>query len=190
MAHDDPLLLARIAAGDGDALHELYQRYAPRLTRYLWHQLDGDSHAVEEALQEVFVAIWRSSAGFRSEAKVATWVYQIAHNTASSARRRERRWAAAAQAPILEPDESPDSGETLPACDDAVLDRLVLTDALRQLSAKHREALRLVVAEGFSHDEVARMLDIPIGTVKSRLSYARRALLRALNTRDPEASHP
>ncbi|HEX6796356.1 MAG TPA: RNA polymerase sigma factor [Ktedonobacterales bacterium] len=190
MALDDRLLLASIATGDEGALHELYQAYAPRLTRYLWHQLDGDPHAVEEALQEVFIAVWRSAAGFRGEAKVATWVYQIAHNAALSARRRQLRLSSLAQVPIPEPGEAPDGGETQPACDDAVLDRLVLAEALRQLSEKHREVLRLVAAEGFSLDEVARMLDIPSGTVKSRLSYARRALLRALSAaRDPEASH-
>ncbi|HKS69688.1 MAG TPA: RNA polymerase sigma factor [Ktedonobacterales bacterium] len=189
MALDDRLLLARIATGDEDALHELYQGYAPRLTRYLWHQLDGDQHAVEEALQEEFIAVWRSAAGFRGEAKVATWVYQIAHNAASSARRRQLRQAVQWQVPIPEPDEATEGGEALPACDDAVLDRLVLADALRQLSEKHREVLQLIAAEGFSLDEAARMLDIPSGTVKSRLSYARRALLRALSARDPEASH-
>lgn len=189
MTLDDRLLLARIAGGDEDALHELYLGYAPRLTRYLWHQLDGDPQAVEEALQEVFIAIWRSAAGFRGEAKVATWVYQIAHNAASSARRRQLRQAALPQVPIPQLAETAETTEVVPACDDAVIDRLALADALRQLSAKHREVLRLVAAEGFALDEVARMLDIPTGTVKSRLSYARRALLRALSARDPEASH-
>lgn len=188
MTLDDRLLLARIAGGDEDALHQLYQSYAPRLTRYLWHQLDGDPEAVEEALQEVFIAIWRTAAGFRGEAKVATWVYQIAHNTAVSARRHYARQTTA-QVPIPELDESSEIAEFVPACDDAVLDRLMLDDALRQLSAKHREVLRLVVQQGFALDEVGRMLDIPTGTVKSRLSYARRALLRTLSARDPEASH-
>lgn len=191
MALDDRLLLARIASGDEDALHELYQGYAPRLTRYLWHQLDGDPHAVEEALQEVFIAVWRSASAFRGDAKVATWVYQIAHYSALRARRHQLRQAAVAQVPIPEPGEDVETAEILPACDDAVIDRLMLVDALRQLSEKHREVLRLVVVESFSLDEAARMLDIPSGTVKSRLSYARRALLRALSAaRDPEASHP
>lgn len=195
MAHDDRLLLARIASGDEDALYELYQGYVPRLTRYLWYQLDKDAHAVEEALQEVCIAIWRSAATFRGDAKVATWVYQIAHNSAWRIRRDRLRHVQARHLPILEAEEAGEvpeaarAGEALPACDDAVIDRLMLADAIRQLSAKHREVLRLVVGEGFSLDEVARMLDIPSGTVKSRLSYARQALLRALNARDTEGSH-
>ncbi len=189
MALDDRLLLARIASGDEEALHALYQDYVPRLTRYLWHQLDGDTHAIEETLQEVFIAIWRSASAFRGDAKVVTWVYQIAHFTAMRARRQQRRGATAAQLPIAEPDESIESAEMLPACDDTVIDRIVLAEALRQLTAKHREVLRLVAGEGFALDEVARILDVPIGTVKSRLSYARQALLRALSARDPEASH-
>ena len=71
MALDDRLLLARIAGGDEEALHALYQGYAPRLTRYLWHQLDGDPHAVEETLQEVFIAIWHSAGAFRGDANRA-----------------------------------------------------------------------------------------------------------------------
>ena len=190
MALDDHTLLARVALGDDAALQALYEHYAPRLTRYLWHQLDGDLHAVEEALQDVFVAIWRSAASFRGDAKVATWIYQIAHYTALRLRRDRLQRAEATQVPVAEPDEAIELGATLPACDEAVIDRLLLADALRQLSAKHREVLRLVVAEGFSLDETARILGIPSGTVKSRLSYARRALLRALSARDTEASHP
>lgn len=195
MARDDRLLLSRIASGDEDALQELYQGYAPRLTRYLWHLLDGDTYAVEEALQEVCIAIWRSAATFRGDAQVATWVYQIARYSALRLRQDwlRRADAQATHVPILEPDEADEvaeTGDALPAGDDAVIDRLILADAIRQLSAKHREVLRLVVGEGFSRDEVARMLDIPSGTVKSRLSYARRALLRALHARDTEGSHP
>jgi RNA polymerase sigma factor (sigma-70 family) len=193
MARDDRLLLARIATGEEDALHELYQSYAPRLTRYLWHQLGGDAHAVEEALQEVFIAVWRTAATFRGDAKVATWIYQIARYSALRIRQDRLRHAEPVrQAPNPEPDEADEANETeeaMPACDDAVIDRLMLADAIRQLSTKHREVLRLVAGEGFGVDEVARMLDLPSGTIKSRLSYARRALLRALQARDTEASH-
>lgn len=182
---DEQLLLARVAAGDEEALRRLYLDYRPRLRRYLWHQLDGDATSVEEALQDVFLAVWRTASGYRAEARVSTWLYQIAHNVALSARRRLARrpdslWLNTST------NESDDNdvlhwtdiaNDTL---DDRVLNRLSLDDALDSLSPKHREVLSLVFQHGFSLDEAARILDVPTGTVKSRISYARKALLHQL----------
>ena len=63
-----------------------------------------------------------------------------------------------------------------------MIERMALADALDRLSAKHREALDLVFSYGFSLEEAARVLDVPLGTIKSRLSYARRALQEHLST--------
>lgn len=180
MARDDLALVALVAAGDEEALRELAYRYHAPLRRYLWRQLDGDARAVEEAVQDVFVGVWRGAASYRGEAKVATWLFQIARYLSVRARRNASRHAGLTP---LEPEE----GEGAQAdwlgvsCEDEVIDRLALADALRQLSAKHRETLELVFVFGFSPDEVARILDVPGGTVKSRISYARRALLLALS---------
>ena len=87
---DPKLLLGQIANGDEEALRSLYVEYHPRLQRYLWGLLDGDGCAVEEALQDTFLAAWRAAGGYRGEAKVATWLFQIAHNLALHS-----RWAAA-----------------------------------------------------------------------------------------------
>lgn len=177
---DDPALVERVAAGDSEALRELAVRYHAPLRRYLWRQLDGDARAVEEAVQDVFVAVWRGAASYRGEAKVSTWLFQIARYLALRARHNASRQA------TLTPLESAQEGEggqvdwLSVSCEDEVIDRLALTDALRRLSAKHREVLELVFVFGFSPDEVARILDVPDGTVKSRISYARRALLLAL----------
>jgi RNA polymerase sigma-70 factor (ECF subfamily) len=88
------------------------------------------------------------------------------------------------------PVEAEDSGEfasLAPSHEDAVLDRLALADALRRLSPKHREVLYLVSQQGFTLEEAAQVLAVPVGTVKSRMSYARQALLRALGTLGPHA---
>ncbi len=179
MAMDDPALVERVAHGDSEALRELTARYRAPLRRYLWRQLDGDARAVEETVQDVFVAVWRGAAGYRGEAKVATWLFQIARYAASRARRKASHHAALTP---LEPEEGDgERADWLSAsCEDEVIDRLALTDALRELSAKHRETLELVFVFGFSPDEVARILEAPVGTIKSRISYARRALLLAL----------
>jgi RNA polymerase sigma-70 factor (ECF subfamily) len=176
-------LLARVAAGDEEALRQFYDAFRPRLRAYLWRQLDGDLTAVEEALQDVFVAVWRTAASYRGEARVATWLFQIAHYRALRVRHGRRG---------VDPDislESLDEADGVASAlgsyishthEEQVLDRLALTQALGALSPKHREALYLVSRQGFSLEEAAAILDVPVGTVKSRMSYASKALLAAL----------
>lgn len=172
-ANEDRRLIARIATGDEQALDTLYVRYRPRLRSYLWRLLDGNDGLVEESLQDIFVAVWQSAARFRGEAKVATWVFQIAHNVAVTARQRSARHPASA--PLLAA-ESVDASAQRDPYSDAVITRLVVRDALDKLSEKHREALDLFFRQGFSADEIAAILGIPAGTVRSRVSYARKAL--------------
>ena len=193
---DERLLVAQVASGDEEALRQLYLAYRPRLRRYLWHQLGGDTASVEEALQDVFLAVWRTAGGYRAEARVSTWLYQIAHYTALSARRRLARHAENLQLGAFADDDMEPGGTNVAydvaydACDDVVLNRLALDDALDRLSPKHREALALVFQHGFSLDEAAQILDVPAGTVKSRLSYARKALLRELGAAPTEKEAP
>lgn len=162
-ATDHSVLLARVATGDEEALRQLYATFRPGLRRYLWHQLGGDAVAVEDALQETFVAIWRSAGTFRGDAKVTTWVYQIARYQALHIRRAARSGDQSQYAPDDEGD-GPRTEQT-PSCEDQVIDRLSLAGAFNQLSSKHRGALRLVIAHGFTLDEVAQILEIPVGAV-------------------------
>lgn len=192
---DEPLLVARIAAGDGQAMHLLYAAYRPRLWRYLWQQLNGDASAVEDALQDVFLAVWRSAASFRGEAQVNTWIFRIAHYHVLHRHRDAARRPEGHLAPLdtLRDETGDPFGGNGPEGDtdgrrasqqdsheDEVLDRLALAVALDRLSPRHREALDLVFQQGFTLEEVAGILDVPLGTVKSRISYARRALQQEL----------
>lgn len=183
---DDHPLIARIARRDATALERLYALYRPRLWRYLWQQLEGDSGAVEDALQEVFLAVWHAAGDFRGEAKVNTWIFRIAHHQVARRQRSAARRPEGHLAELIPPDDddgrSDDArGELAQASHEgAVLDRLVLAAAFGRLAAKHREALELVYQQGFTLEEVAQILDVPLGTVKSRISYARRALQREL----------
>lgn len=187
---DEAELLAAIAGGDEDALRQLYLRERPRLRRYLWHQLGGESGLVEEVLQDVFLAVWRQAATFRGEARVRTWVFQIAHYLALEARRRRDRLSRE-RVPLDDAaaDEAPSAEYAAASHETGVLDRLALADAVGALSPSHRAVLYLIAQQGFSHAEAARILGVPVGTVKSRMSYARAALLRAMGASAEEESH-
>lgn len=178
---DERALLRRVAAGDQHALRDLYAEYRPRLWGYLFHQLDGDAGWTEELTQDVFVAVWRSAGTYRGDAQVATWLFRIAHNLAANARRARDRRPQTERLAIGDSGGSDelDERDDLPSGvshEDAVLDRLTLASALGQLAARHREVLDLVFVQGFSMAEVSTILGVPVGTVKSRVSYARRAL--------------
>jgi RNA polymerase sigma-70 factor, ECF subfamily len=167
---DDRLLIARIARRDATALERLYALYRPRLWRYLWQQLDGDSGAVEDVLQEVFLAVWRAANDFRGKATVNTWIFRIAHRQLARRQRSIARRPEGHLANLTEltppDDDGGRSGDHRGALaqashEGAVLERLVLDAAFGRLAAKHREALELVYQQGFTLDEVAQVLDVP-----------------------------
>ena len=181
----DVTLLIQMARGDQQALQQLYARYRGSLWRYIWRLVNEDAHLADEVTQDVFVAVWRQAATFRAEATPATWLFRIARHRALNARRDlARRVEGHLWNGVTRDDERDhwlfEEGE--PSHEDAVIERMALADALDRLSTKHREALDLVFYYGFSLEDAARVLDVPLGTIKSRLSYARRALQEHLST--------
>jgi len=172
---DDAVLLRRIAAGDRDALEALYQRYQRPLFRYLL-QLTPDRELAEELLQDTLVAVWKAAGEFQGRSSVRTWLIGIARRQAHNTLRRMAL-------PVADPTELEDVESTAPEPEAAALaaaDREALTRALAQLAPLHREVIVLTFVHGLSYQELAGVLGIPVGTVKSRLSNAKRALSRAI----------
>jgi len=180
MLSDDSELIVSIAAGNQDALHQLYVRYRDRLWRYLYHLLAEDPSWVDEVVQDVFLSVWTNAHAFRQEATASTWMFRIAHNKALHARRAHFRRPEGHVIALPGEDDERDPIWETPSPEDVVLDRLALGEAFHQLSPKHREVLELYFYQGFSFTEIAQILDVPGGTVRSRLSYARHALLKRL----------
>lgn len=181
-AAEDRRLVGRIAAGNEGALDALYARYRPRLRHYLWPRLDGDAGRVEEALQDTFLAVWESAARFRGEATVGVWVFQIAHNIGARSQRRGARRPDREPLPDGERASGPAArSASADPCAEGVITRIVYRDALGKLSEKHRAALDLFFRQGFNAGEIATILGVPAGTVRSRLSYARKALRHELD---------
>ncbi len=133
-------------------------------------------------MQETWLAIWRGAPGYRPYGLVAAWIFQIAHRHVAHVRRDNARMLEGRLRPRAldsEDDELISAVYETGSHEERVLDRLALAEALRALSPAHREVLELVFHHGFAFAEVAQILDIPLGTVKSRVSYARRALATA-----------
>jgi RNA polymerase sigma factor (sigma-70 family) len=125
---DERALVARIAAGDRDALRILYTRYHPRLWRYLWRRLDGNAGAVEDVLQETWLAVWRAAPGYQPRGQVAAWIYRIAHHQAAHIRRdHARRPEGHLQSGAFEAsDDEPCASEPSVFSEQRILDRQAL----------------------------------------------------------------
>jgi RNA polymerase sigma-70 factor, ECF subfamily len=171
MAPSDAALLERLPRDDsGDDLRELYRRYSAELFGFAYNAL-GDRGLAEEVVQDVFARAWRAARDYDPRrASVRTWLYSIARNRVVDARRR------AAVRPGLAPENATESpAEVDQALEQAVL-RWQMAAALARLSPEHREVIRLAHYGGLSLREIAERKGIPLGTVKSRTSYALRSL--------------
>ena len=166
----DHRLLRQVAAGDQSAFDELYKTYSPAVFNYLLRLVNEPSVA-EELLQDVFLAVWQSAGRFREQAKVKTWLLRIAHHQAVSWLRRNHAVTALDDLAELAGDDQIEE----------LLTQLWRVDQIRQLSVKHRAVIELTFVHELSYAEIAEIMDCPIGTVKSRMSYALRHLNAVLS---------
>lgn len=168
---DDMACLAGVAAGDRRAFETLYRRYYDRLFRFCL-RVTGRMNVVEDVINDTMMVIWRKAGEYRGAARPSTWIFGIAYRKAMKALTREMR------APELV-DELPDIEQ--PPAD--ALDREGLHAAIREAVMKlppdHRAVVDLTFFLNRSYEEVAQILDCPVGTVKSRMFHAR-AKLRPL----------
>jgi RNA polymerase sigma-70 factor (ECF subfamily) len=170
-------LIARCAAGDRDALASLVARYHAPLLRYLRLASPGEE---EDLAQETFLAAWKGAAGFRQEASVKTWLYTIARNLAFHSRRRAEQ-TPAAEMPVEELGVAAGWG-----CDSPeqiairAQQRALLEFALGTLAPADRELLLLRDVEGLSGEEAARILNLALPALKTRLHRARLRLMAAV----------
>jgi RNA polymerase sigma-70 factor, ECF subfamily len=175
-ACDDARLLCRISRGDEDAMASFCREHGRAVFAQV-QLLTGDRVLAEEIVQDTLLAVWRGAGSFRGESSVRSWVIAIARRQTRD-RLRGRRLRVVDDAFLA---DQPGSG---PGPEVMALDRAELAeveDAIRQLALGHREVLGLAFGSGLSLPEVAEVLEIPLGTVKSRLAAARTALNRRLD---------
>ncbi len=161
-------LLRRAARGSASAFHELVDRHADRLFR-LARSLTGQAADAEDVLQETFTGAYKNAGTFRGDSSVGTWLTKIlVRQVAQWKRTRARKRAGA-----LEDESSVASSADHVTGVEAKVD---LHAALNELSEGHKEVLVLREFEHLSYDEIATVLEIPRGTVESRLHRARNEL--------------
>jgi RNA polymerase sigma-70 factor, ECF subfamily len=175
-ACDDVELLRRIGQGDHDAMTAFYREHG-RVVLAQVLLVAGERVLAEEILQDTMLAVWRGAGSFRGESSVRSWVIAIARRQTRD-RRRGRRLRVVDESFLA---DQPSAG---PGPEVLALDRAELAEvrgAIQELAPSHREVLGLVFGSGLSLPEVAGVLEIPVGTVKSRLTAARTALGRVLD---------
>src|SRR6188472_2536152 len=176
----DDALAAAAAAGDRDALEALLRRHAGLLNAVCRRVLANPEDALDAA-QEAMLAIARKIHTFDGRAKFSTWCYRVATNAAlDEARRRGRR-----PAPVEIVPEPRNEAEHV---DDAVADRLDIDAALARLSPEHRAAVALRDLVGLDYAEIAAVLKIPPGTVRSRIARGRAALADLMGDDPPDGA--
>ena len=173
----DEYLVLLSQAGSTDALDGLARRWTPRLLRYAARMLGGSGDGPETArdvVQETWLGAIRGLRGLRDPAQFPAWIYGIATRKCADAIRansRRRRF-----------DTQHAAGTSAPESGVAPEHQIDLATAIRELPPMHRAVVHLFYREEMSVDEIASILTIPEGTVKSRLHHARAALKRQLGT--------
>jgi len=168
---DDATLMGHIAQGQEAALSELYDRYG-RLVMSVAYGVVQNRETAEEVTLDIFTIVWEKAGAYDDRrAQVSTWLTRMARNRAIDRLRRERvrpsqhsvSWAEMPVEPVLNETNDPETAVHLN------LEQQRVRAAVARLSAAQREALALAYFQGYSHSEIAQILDEPLGTIKGRV---------------------
>lgn len=184
----DEVLVRRFKSGDRAAFSDLVTRYQDRVYSLCLRWM-GDPQVAEEVAQDVFIALYRSLDRFRGESRLSTWIFRVTVNHCKNRRLYRKRRQVERHEPLegTRPDddlparELPHAG---PGTDRSVHVSeagRILQEALDRLDESHRSILVLRDVEDLPYEEIAEILELPKGTVKSRLHRARAELARTLS---------
>ena len=172
MSLTDADLVARVLVDDDHhAFAELLRRHQSTVRGLLRQLVRSDVTLADDLAQETFIRAYKNIRSFRGEAKFSTWLYRIGYNVFREEARRRKE--------LVGIDESQLEGQRDPSTVDAAL-RHDLADALQTLPLHERTAIVLCCQNGLSHDEASRVLEIPLGTVKTNVLRGREKLKKLL----------
>lgn len=185
---EDAAAVLRCRKGDADAFEVLVERHQRRMLNVAY-RMTGDYDEACDVVQEAFLSAWRAIRSFRGEAKFSTWLYGIVVNHARTRLKKAQALSRHERTSIDDPagpeGEGPRRGA--PDCGESADERLEKKEiearvqkCIEELDAEHREVIILRDIQGFTYEEIGCMLNLPEGTVKSRLFRARAALKNCL----------
>jgi RNA polymerase sigma-70 factor (ECF subfamily) len=170
----DEDLLRQVAEGNQTAFGLLYDRYHSKLYNYLL-RLIFEEAAAQDILQETFLAVWQRANSFQNKSRVSTWLFGIAHHRAvdwlRSQKRLQRKFFDLDDLDFLQHYEP--SAETWSSLN---LDNEQIWQAMTHLTPDHRAVLELAFVYEMRQEEIAQVMGCPVGTVKSRVHHALKAL--------------
>jgi RNA polymerase sigma factor (sigma-70 family) len=182
-------LVELVAQKDAGALEALYERYG-RAAYSLARRILTDETLAQDVVQEVFLSLWRDARRFDAgRGTVATYLLSMTHHRAVDVVRREenlRRWRTSDEGLELEPDPKARVEDEVEASER----RAEVRAALAELPDAQREALALAYFGGYTQREVAALVGVPLGTVKTRMAAGMRKLKEALQDAGREEPHP
>ena len=169
----DEALLAAVAQGDMDAFEQIYHRYFAKLMRFALRVADS-REAAEEVANDTLMTVWRTADRFEGRSKPSTWMFGIAYRMAL----KQRQKLGLREGELELDEELIGVGEDSA---DALIMEADLAGALKRLRPELRAVVELTYYNGFLYTEIAKILECPVGTVKTRMSTARRRLRAMLS---------
>lgn len=181
----DADLVRKAQSGDARAFDQLVTRYRAKVYGMCYHLVQNDQDAWDLS-QEAFIKAWRALGSFKGDSSFYTWIYRISHNCAYDWLRKKKiqgdgEFNDETNKPIAAGAEAVPKGDRRP--DEVLKGRELgarIQDAIAQLSPDHRTAILLREVEGQSYEDIAQVMECSLGTVMSRLFYARKKLQELL----------
>ncbi|GAA5442300.1 ECF RNA polymerase sigma-E factor [Microbulbifer sp. NBRC 101763] len=170
--NDEDLIRRTVEDGDQRAYAQLVRRYQSQLRFSLRQLCDGDQGLADDMAQEAFIKAYKALPAFRGDARFSTWLYRIAYNLVMSHKRKNAPDVDQEAVDRAQAEETVEESQQLGMARD-------LNSAMSSLSDAQRQAIHLCMQRGFSHEEAASIMKLPLGTVKSHVNRAR-AKLRSL----------
>ena len=179
---DEKKIIAQVLDGNDEAFAQLVQAYEDKVYN-LCLRMCSDREEAKDLAQEAFLKAWRGLRFYKQEAAFSTWLYRLVSNVCIDYLRQKKRRSAVSFVTADEEGEQPDIPDPTPTPEQQMLDRQrkeQVADAMARLEDDFRLVLTLRVVEERSYDEIAAIMDLKVGTVKSRLARAREKLRKIL----------
>ena len=176
MERNEQKLIERASGGDPAAFNQLMAMHEKRMYAVALRMFANREDA-QDCLQEAMLRIYRAIGGFKGQSSFSTWVYRITMNTCLDELRRKKNRPSTSLDNLLDQGWSPSDGDNAPERRAIQSEtRKTLAGAIRELPEDMRSAIVLRDVQGYSYDEIAQMLDVNVGTIKSRISRGREKL--------------